>query len=469
VTVTVPACSAVVTVAVAWSGDDGGGSGVASYDLDVSADGAPWEPLLTNTQSTSYQYTGQPGHRYTFRVTATDNVGNEGQGEADTRVAAVTKYYYFGGRRVAMRGPDGVYYLHADHLGSTSLTTDDSGEVVARQLYHPFGTVRWSEGTLPTDFGFTGQRHDGTGLVFMHARYYHPSLGRFISADTIVPGAANPQAFNRYSWVFNNPLVYVDPSGHDPLDDQWQTEFQEYHNRPPNWYDRLIRLYSIAFPEEWDWNTFYDSEGNLRWVGYDDWGNLDDTERLDKAVFRNPGASRSWANMPAALQRLAGWYTKGEESAFVRDVGALFGGLLDRFVEPDMWKAISHGGNPVHVWAGLRPYGISSLYLDGDWDANVHHWAWGFVLGYWQGPLPFSGWVMNTGRELKQGLIDRKGYSNADVELGNLGVSQGAFLQLPFVSFKRVGWGFGISENDFWYRFFLPEYPFQPLSKPIKA
>jgi RHS repeat-associated protein len=206
--------SAVVTVAVAWSGDDGGGSGVASYDLDVSADGDPWEPLLTNTQSTSYQYTGQPGHRYTFRVTATDHVGNVGEDEAETRVAAVTKYYYFGGRRVAMRSSDGVYYLHADHLGSTSLTTDGSGEVVARQLYHPFGTVRWSEGTLPTDFGFTGQRHDGTGLVFMHARYYHPYLGRFISADSIVPEPGNPQAWNRYSYVYNNPLKYTDPSGH---------------------------------------------------------------------------------------------------------------------------------------------------------------------------------------------------------------------------------------------------------------
>jgi RHS repeat-associated protein len=88
------------------------------------------------------------------------------------------------------------------------------GGVVARQLYHPYGSVRYSEGTLPTDFGFTGQRQDGTGLVYMHARYYHPALGRFISADSVVPGAANPQAWNRYSYCANNPIRYVDPSGH---------------------------------------------------------------------------------------------------------------------------------------------------------------------------------------------------------------------------------------------------------------
>jgi RHS repeat-associated protein len=116
-----------------------------------------------------------------------------------------------------MRTPGGVYYyLHTDHLGSTSLTTDESGEVVSRQLYHPFGTVRYSEGTNPTDFGFTGQKAvPGTGLLFYHARYYHPALGRFVSADTIVPKPFDPQGWNRYAYAVNNPLRYIDPSGHD--------------------------------------------------------------------------------------------------------------------------------------------------------------------------------------------------------------------------------------------------------------
>ncbi len=135
--------------------------------------------------------------------------------EASTR--HVTKYYYFGGQRVAMRQPEGVYYLHADHLDSTSLTTNGSGGVVARQLYHPFGTVRWaSESPLPTDFGYTGQRLDATGLMFYHARYYAPQIGRFVQADTIIPNPAAPQDFNRYSYVGNNPLGFTDPSGHGP-------------------------------------------------------------------------------------------------------------------------------------------------------------------------------------------------------------------------------------------------------------
>jgi RHS repeat-associated protein len=66
---------------------------------------------------------------------------------------------------------------------------------------------------VPTDKQFTGQRLDGTGLYYYGARYYDPTIGRFISADTIVQNPADPQSLNRYSYVFNNPLKYVDPSG----------------------------------------------------------------------------------------------------------------------------------------------------------------------------------------------------------------------------------------------------------------
>jgi len=62
---------------------------------------------------------------------------------------------------------------------------------------------------------FSGQRAEaGLGLLDYRARFYDPVLGRFISADTLVPEAGNPQDLNRYAYVRNNPLRYTDPSGH---------------------------------------------------------------------------------------------------------------------------------------------------------------------------------------------------------------------------------------------------------------
>jgi RHS repeat-associated protein len=127
-----------------------------------------------------------------------------------------------GSQRVAMRqGPEGqagtVTYLHGDHLGSTSLTTDANGQKVARVLYCPYGEERYVEGTLSTDYGYTGQRSEaGFGLMDYNARYYDPYLNRFISPDSIVPDPANPQSLNRFSYVYSNPLKHTDPSGHNP-------------------------------------------------------------------------------------------------------------------------------------------------------------------------------------------------------------------------------------------------------------
>lgn len=68
------------------------------------------------------------------------------------------------------------------------------------------------------DIGFAGHRTDtNTSLTYMGARYYDPQLARFISPDSIVPEEFNPQALNRYSYVYNNPVSYTDPTGNRPI------------------------------------------------------------------------------------------------------------------------------------------------------------------------------------------------------------------------------------------------------------
>ncbi len=69
-----------------------------------------------------------------------------------------TSYYTFGSQRVAMRTGGAVYWLHGDHLGSASMTTNASGQSVAELRYLPFGETRWAWGVTPTDRRYTGQR-----------------------------------------------------------------------------------------------------------------------------------------------------------------------------------------------------------------------------------------------------------------------------------------------------------------------
>ncbi|MEE8573881.1 MAG: RHS repeat-associated core domain-containing protein, partial [Thermodesulfobacteriota bacterium] len=129
---------------------------------------------------------------------------------------SVCSNYIFGGTmRVAQNQASTIYYYHKDHLGSTSVVTGSDGSMKETAEYYPFGELRARSGSFESDYKFTDQELDlETGLYYYGARYYDPVLARFISADTIVPEPLNPQALNRYSYVLNNPLIYIDPTGH---------------------------------------------------------------------------------------------------------------------------------------------------------------------------------------------------------------------------------------------------------------
>jgi RHS repeat-associated protein len=130
----------------------------------------------------------------------------------------ITKYYYAGSQRVAMRKNGTLNFILGDHLGSTSLVTDSSGAVINETKYKAWGETRYSSGNEVTEYQYTGQYsyESDFGLYFYNARFYDPSLGRFAQADTIVPSGV--QGLDRYAYTLNNPINYTDPSGHVPTD-----------------------------------------------------------------------------------------------------------------------------------------------------------------------------------------------------------------------------------------------------------
>jgi len=123
-----------------------------------------------------------------------------------------TFYYYAGSQRVAMRvmghhdeSKNGVTYLLSDHLGSTSVTYHVETGTVTRIGYKPWGQTRYTTGEISTPYQYTGQRHmAGIGLYYYHARWYDPTLGHFIQANTIVPQQGNPQP-DRCSFIWAIP------------------------------------------------------------------------------------------------------------------------------------------------------------------------------------------------------------------------------------------------------------------------
>ncbi len=137
---------------------------------------------------------------------------------AELKDGVLIKYYYAGPILVAKKDSGGTYWYHSDHLGSTRLITDINGAEANTYDYAAYGETVNETGSVENERGFTGHVNDpDTGLIYMGARYYDATLGRFISADTVVPDPANPQALNRYSYVLNNPINNTDPTGHAPV------------------------------------------------------------------------------------------------------------------------------------------------------------------------------------------------------------------------------------------------------------
>ncbi len=163
----------------------------------------------TTTEHVQFIYAGASHNGNAFAVrTMTD----EGSGASP---AVMTRYNLF------------------DHLGSTTVVSDEGGHVVSPAFggpsagvlgYDPWGLRRQPDGqpgvasqfaSPPGHRTFTGQEEiPNVGLINMNGRVYDPTLGRFLSADPNIPSPTDLQSYNRYAYVLNNPLRYTDPTGY---------------------------------------------------------------------------------------------------------------------------------------------------------------------------------------------------------------------------------------------------------------
>src|SRR5439155_1190877 len=118
------------------------------------------------------------------------------------------------GNLLSRAEPTNRRYCHTDGLGSTVALTGETGSVAASMLYDAWGNVRVSTGTGHGKYRFTGAELDTTSnLYHMGARFYDPSIGRWLSEDPVQDRYYEPISLNYYAYVMNSPLALLDPDG----------------------------------------------------------------------------------------------------------------------------------------------------------------------------------------------------------------------------------------------------------------
>ena len=168
--------------------------------------------------------------------------------------------YLYGIGRVAQYGETGPEFFLTDGLGSVRQLVDDTGTVTLAKSYQPYGKQLSYAGSGSSDYGFTGEVTDLTGLIYLRARYYHPQTSRFITKDTWQGDYYRPLSFNAWLYGYANPIRFVDPTGHsseeDPFDLLYGLEFKGNWNsenekvvRKAVWLvaDRILNVLGSSF------------------------------------------------------------------------------------------------------------------------------------------------------------------------------------------------------------------------------
>jgi RHS repeat-associated protein len=106
------------------------------------------------------------------------------------------------------------YFYGYDGLGTVRLLTDGSGAVSDRYAYEAFGGVLWQTGSTANAYQFTGERYDADlDLYYLRARWYNQGTGRFLTRDTYAGCHTDPLSLHKYTYVHNNAVNNIDPTG----------------------------------------------------------------------------------------------------------------------------------------------------------------------------------------------------------------------------------------------------------------
>ncbi len=170
--------------------------------------------VIVGDQSDDYVFTGNED---TFVINqAVSQTSELTQVESNSPIS-----YIYSGPRVAKIQDGNIIYFQSDNVGSTSIETDNIGNIEFKANYLPFGKELSFSSQGKEKYGFTSKEYDAeSSLNYFNARYYNPSIGKFISNDPIFKPTEGG-----YQYVRNNPLTITDPSGKQMIDISKLIEF----------------------------------------------------------------------------------------------------------------------------------------------------------------------------------------------------------------------------------------------------
>ena len=264
-------------------------------------------------------------------------------------------YIYAGSQRVALKKSGGaVEYFLPDHLGGTHRIADSGGNVVRTTSYQPYGSVYQSFGSEDDDHKFTGQRlDDTTGLYYYGARYYDPGVGRFVTPDTVIQAPYDPQTLNRYVYCRNNPIIFIDPSGHSSYGDALLKRYVGF----------AINTYAMAAMVA---TSIYCPATALYWSaaiqalngGIQAALNDDDAGTIAQSAAIGLGSGLAAGYVGGSLGGIVGSYTNGF-------IGAVVGGSITGAVGEGIESALTPGSNSNATLNAVLDGGIIGAAMGG--------------------------------------------------------------------------------------------------------